>query len=132
MGVRGVMVATVIVIVMVMVMVMLMGDGNTIRLAGPCAFPFTQRAAFGQPFHVVVVALLDSADILLKAQHLSPVLAQGAVHGGIASENLLHPLFERVHHQWVLPEVAGGEKVHLGVVRCHPIGVLADAAHQNP
>ena len=63
MGVRGVMVAT--------VMVVMMGDGNTIRLAGPCAFPFTQRAAFGQPFHVVVVALLDSADILLKAQHLS-------------------------------------------------------------
>ena len=128
MGVRGVMVM----VATVIVMVVLMGDGNTIRLAGPCALPFTQRAALGQPFHVVVVALLNSADVLLKAQHLGPVLAQGAVHGGIASENLLHPLFERVHHQWVLPEIAGGEKVHLGVVRCHPLGVLADAAHQNP
>ena len=128
MGVGGVMV---VLLASVIVMVVLMGDGNTIRLAGPCALPLAQRAALGQPLNVVVVAFLSAANVLFEAQHLSPVLAQGAVHGGVASQNVLHPLLERVHHQRVLAEVAGGEKVNLGVVRRHAIGVLTDAAHQN-
>ena len=129
MGVGGVMV---VLLASVIVMVVLMGDGNTIRLAGPCALPFAQRAALSQPLNVVVVAFLGAAHVLFEAQHLSSVLAQGAVHGGVASQDVLHPLLERVHHQWMLPEVAGGEKGHLGMVSCHPLGVLADAAHQNP
>ena len=132
MGVGGVMVVLLAsVIVVVVVVVVLMGDGSTIRLAGPCALPFAERAAFRQPLNVVVVAFLGAAHVLFEAQHLSPVLAQGAVHGGVASQNVLHPLLESVHHQRVLAEVAGREKVNLGVVRRHAVGVLTDAAHQN-
>ena len=109
----------------------LMGDGNTIRLAGPRAFPLAERAALRQPLHVVMVAFLSSANVLLEAQHLGPVFAEGAIHGGVAPEHLLHPLLEGVHHQRVLPEIAGGEEVNLGMIRRHPLGVLTDAAHQN-
>ena len=125
-GVGGVMVMLTSVIVMV-----LMGDGNTIRLAGPRAFPLAERAALRQPLHVVMVAFLSSANVLLEAQHLGPVFAEGAIHGCVAPEHLLHPLLESVHHQRVLPQIAGGEDVNLGMIRRHPLGVLTDAAHQN-
>ena len=97
MGVGGV----VVMLTSVIVMMVLMGDGNTIRLAGPCAFPFAERAALRQPLHVVVVAFLCSAYVLLEAQDLGPVFAEGAIHGGVAAEHLLHPLLEGVHHQRV-------------------------------
>ena len=113
------------------IVMVLMGDGNTIRLAGPRAFPLAERAALRQPLHVVMVAFLSSANVLLEAQHLGPVFAEGAIHGGVAPEHLLHPLLECVHHQRVLPEIAGGEEVNLGMIRRHPLGVLTDAAHQN-
>ena len=116
------MVVTVFVVVTVC---MCVGDWDAIRLAGAGAFPLAERAALRQPLHVVMVAFLSSANVLLEAQHLGPVFAQGTVHGGVASQDVLHPLLERVHHQWMLPEVAGGEKGHLGMVRCHPLGVLA-------
>ena len=127
MGVGGV----VVMLTSVIVMMVLMGDGNTIRLAGPRAFPLAERAALRQPLHVVMVAFLGSANVLLEAQHLGPVFAEGAIHGGVAAQHLLHPFLEGVHHQRVLPEIAGGEEVNLGMIRRHPLGVLTDAAHQN-
>ena len=78
-----------------------------------------------------MVAFLSSANVLLEAQHLGPVFAEGAIHGGVAAQHLLHPFLEGVHHQRVLPEIAGGEEVNLGMIRRHPLGVLTDAAHQN-
>ena len=72
MGVGGVMV---VLLASVIVMVVLMGDGNTIRLAGPCALPLAQRAAFRQSLNVVVVAFLGAAHVLFESQHLGPVFA---------------------------------------------------------
>ena len=60
---------------MVMAMAGTERQRHAIGLAGPRALPFTQVAAFDQALHVVVVALLGQAHLLLEAQHLSPVLA---------------------------------------------------------
>ena len=61
-----------------------MGMSNPIRLAGAGAFPFAEGAALSQSFDMVVVTLLDPADVLFKAQHLCSVLAERTVHGGVA------------------------------------------------
>ena len=130
-GVRG-MVMLVIRFTMGMAVFMAMSSRrDSIGLAGPRAFPLAERAALRQPLHVVMVAFLSSANVLLEAQHLGPVFAEGAIHGGVAPEHLLHSLLEGVHHQRVLPEIAGGEEVNLGMICRHPLGVLTDAAHQN-
>ena len=76
---------------------------DTIGLASPRAFPLAERAALGQSLHVMVVTLLGPSHILFKAQHLGSVLAEGAIHCGISTEHLVHPLSEGVHHHWVLP-----------------------------
>ena len=62
-------------VVLASVMVMFMGDRITIRLAGPCALPYAERAALRKSFHVVVVTFLRAAHVLFKAQHLGPVFA---------------------------------------------------------
>ena len=61
--------------VVVPVMVRTEGDGDAIGLTGPRAFPFAKITAVRQPFHVVVMALLGQAHLILKTKHLSSVLA---------------------------------------------------------
>ena len=101
-GVRG-MVMLVIRFTMGMAVFMAMSPRrDSIGLAGPRAFPLAERAAFSQSLHVVVVTLLGPSHILFKAQHLGSVLAEGAIHCGISTEHLVHPLSERVHHHRVL------------------------------
>ena len=75
---------------------------DTIGLAGPCAFQLAERAAFSQSLDVMVVTFLGPSYILFKAQHLGSVLAEGAIHCGISTEHLVHPLSECVHHHRVL------------------------------
>ena len=77
-------------------------DRNAIRLAGAGAFALTQGAALCEPLHVMVMTFLSPPDVLLKAEHLGAVLAERAVHGRIASKNLVHPFAERIHHEWVV------------------------------
>ena len=98
-GVRG-MVMPVPLLVPVIMAVILKRD--TIGLAGPRAFQLAERAALGQSLHVMVVTLLGPSHILFKAQHLGSVLAEGAIHCGISTEHLVHPLSECVHHHRVL------------------------------
>ena len=98
-GVGG-MVMPVLMLVFVLMAVSLKRD--TIGLASPRAFPLAERAALGQSLHVMVVTLLGPSHILFKAQHLGSVLAEGAIHCGISTEHLVHPLSERVHHHRVL------------------------------
>ena len=101
-GVRG-MVMLVIRFNMGMAVFMAMSPRrDSIGLAGPCAFQLAERAAFSQSLQVVVVTLLGPSHILFKAQHLGSVLAEGAIHGGVSSQHLLHPLSECVHHHRVL------------------------------
>jgi hypothetical protein len=75
---------------------------DSIRLASACAFEFAERAALSQSLDVMVVTFLGPSYILFKAQHLSSVLAEGAIHCGVSTEHLLHPLSECVHHHRVL------------------------------
>ena len=117
---------------MVVPVSMRVGDRHAIRLAGAGAFALAERAALRQSLHVVVVALLDPTDVLFKAEHLCSVLAERAVHGGVASQYLGDSLFERVHHQVVVAEIARREKLHRGMIGSHQFSVLADSAHQNP
>ena len=98
-GVGG-MVMPVLMLMLVLMAVSLKRD--TIGLASPRAFPLAERAALGQSLHVMVVTLLGPTHILFKAQHLGSVLAEGAIHCGISTEHLVHPLSERVHHHRVL------------------------------
>ena len=54
----------------------LMEGGNSFRLAGACAFEFTEGAAFRQTFHMVMMTFLNASDVLLETQHLGSVFAQ--------------------------------------------------------
>ena len=98
MGIRGVMV----VMAVLRPVAVVMGNRDAVGLASPCAFPFAERAAFRDSFHVVVVAFLRASNVLFEAQHLGSVLAERAVHGSVASQHFLDPLFEGVHHQCCL------------------------------
>ena len=104
MGVRGVVMA---------VGLSLMGMGlvernrDPVRLAGAGALPFTQSAAFHQTLHVVMVALLHPPNVLLETEHLGSVFAEGAVHGRIPSQDVIHTLAKRVQHQGMIPEISG-------------------------
>ena len=128
MGVR--MVMSVIMVVM-MVVGASKRDWDSVRLAGAGALPFAEGAALRQSLHVVMVTLLNPTDVLFKAQHLCSVLAERAVHGGVTSENIVHPLAEGLQHQGVVTQIPGGDEVDPRVVLGHPFGVLTDAAHQD-
>ena len=104
---------------------------NSVGLAGPGAFPLAQVTALGEPFHVVVVAVLGGSHLSLEAEHLGAVLAEGAVHGGVAPHHLLNPFHKRVEHAGVIAQIGGLEKFDLRVIGRHPIGVLQDPAHQH-
>ena len=69
---------------------------------------------------------------LLKPQHLSSVLAKGAVHRRFPTQHLLHPLHKGVEDVLVIPQVGGMEKFQLGMILSDPFGVLTNAAHQHP
>ena len=81
------------------------GQGNAIGLAGAGALPLTEIAAIGEALNVVVVAVLGSPHFRFKAEHLGPVLTQGAVHLGVAPHHLGHPLNEGAQHQGVVSQV---------------------------
>ena len=116
---------------MVVTVRMGVSDRGSIRLAGAGAFPFAEGAALRQSLHVVMVTLLNPTDVLFKAQHLCSVLAERAVHGGVTSENIVHPRAEGLQHQGVVTQLPGGDEVDPRVVLGHPFGVLTDAAHQD-
>lgn len=80
----------------------------------------------------MVVTLLGASHIVFKAQHLGSVLAEGAIHGGVSSQHFVHPLPERIHHQGMLAEIAGGEELHIGMVHRHQVCVLTDSTDENP
>ena len=81
---------------------------------------------------MVVVAVLGSPHFPFKAEHLGPVLTQGAVHLGVAPHHLGHPLDEGAQHQGVVSQVGSLQELHLRVVCRHPLGVLPDPAYQHP
>ena len=95
-------VAVVVVMAVDVVMAVAWRDRNAIWLAGARAFAVTQGAALCEPLHVMVMTFLSPSNVLLKAEHLGAVFAERAVHGRIASENLVHPLAEGVHHKRVV------------------------------
>ena len=130
-GVRG-MVMPVALLVPVPVIMGVILKRSTIGLAGPRAFQLAERAALSQSLDVMVVTFLGPPYILFKAQHLSSVLAEGAIHGGVSTEHLVHPLSECVHHHRVLAQVAGGEELHIEMVGRHQVGVLTDSTHEHP
>ena len=84
-----------------------MAGGHAVGLAGASALQFTEGAAFGQAFHVVMMAFLHASDVLFEPEHLGSVLAQGTVHRGIASQHVLNPFAEGVHHQRMVSQVSG-------------------------
>ncbi len=105
---------------------------HAVGLAGPGALALAEGAALGQPFHVMVVAVLRRAHFGFESQHLRPVLAERAVHLGVTPHHLSHPLLEGVDHPGVIPQVGHRQEAHLGMVGRHPLGVLPDPAHQHP
>ena len=94
---------TVLVGMVVMVVVVAQGNRDAIGLTGTGALELAEGAALDQALDVVVVALLGSPDLGLKAQDLSAVLAERAVHLGLAAHDLLNPLLKGVDHQGVIP-----------------------------
>ena len=101
-GIGGVVMLVIRLTVLMAVCMAMSPRRDTIGLAGSCAFQLAERAAFSQSLDVMVVTFLGPSYILFKAQHLSSVLAEGAIHCGISTEHLVHPLSEGVHHHRVL------------------------------
>ena len=128
-------VAVVVAVVGFVVVVMAVAAGrrerHTIALAGPRALALAQGAALHQTLHVVMVAVLGAAHLHFKAEHLGPVLAEGAIHGGVAPQHVLHPFPEGGQHLGMVPQVAGMEEGDLGMVGRHPLAVLHNPAHQH-
>ena len=86
--VRVIMLVVVIVVVVVVALAMAWAtqrQGDTIGLAGARALPLTEGAALHQPFHVVMVAVLGGAHLLLETEHLGAVLAEGTIHVGVTA-----------------------------------------------
>ena len=105
---RMVMVAPIAMAVIVMAVIVgpvIVVSRDHIDLADPGALPLAERAAFRQPLHVVMVALLGPAHVLFKAEHLSPVLAKRTIHCGVAAQHLLNPFSERVDHLRVIAQI---------------------------
>ena len=81
--------------------------------------------------HVVVVAFLGQADLVLEAQNLLSVLAELAVHQVLAGQDFLDPFGEIVEHGRVVAQVRRLDEVDLRMTGRHHVGVMIDAFHQN-
>ena len=71
---------------------------HAIGLAGTGALALTEVTAVGEPFNVVMVAVLGRPNLSLKAQHLGSVFAERAIHVGVTAHHLRHPLHKGVQH----------------------------------
>ena len=80
---------------------------------------------------MVMVAVLRRSHLLLKTEHLGAVLAQSAIHVGVAAQHLRHPLLEGVQHQGVITQIGGLDELHRWMIARHQLGVLTDAADQH-
>ena len=81
---------------MVMMMTVAHRNWDAIGLTNPRAFLFTEGTGFRKALNVVMVTGLVKSHFLLKAQHLSPVFAEGAIHCSLSAHHLLNPLQEGV------------------------------------
>ena len=102
-GVGGMVVSRLMAVVMTVLVVMVMAmaahrNRHAIGLAGPGALPLAEVAPVGEALHMVVMAVLGGPNFGLKPQHLGPVFAEGAVHVGVATHHLRHPLHKGVEH----------------------------------
>ena len=91
-----------------------------------------RRLAVGaDPFHVMVVAFLHRAHFGLEAQHLGAVLAELAVHGDVAGDDLFEALDECVDHRRMIVEIGCLDEFDFGMARRHRIGGIIDAVDEN-
>ena len=84
------------VVMMVVMMTVAHRNWDAIGLTDPRAFLFTESTGFRKALNVVMVTGLVKSHFLLKAQHLSPVFAEGAIHCSLSAHHLLNPLQEGV------------------------------------
>ena len=132
MGIHRMVVTMVMVMpTVVMVPVMVHRDRDAIGLTRSRALQLAEHAAFGQTLHMVVMTLLSTSDVLLKAKHLSPVFAQRTIHGCIPANDLVNPLSERLHHLGVITQIASGQEFNGGVILGDAFGVLANPTDQH-
>ena len=92
---------------MLVAVLVVMGGSHAVGLAGTGALQFTESAALGQAFNMVMVAFLNASDVLFEPQHLGSVLAQGAVHRGVTSQHVLNAFPEGIDHQRMVSQVSG-------------------------
>src|SRR6185503_10044711 len=98
---RMIMIMVMVMAVMVIVMMRMI---VVMPMVMPVVMPVRRPGA--DAFHVMVVALLDPADLGLVADRLLAVFAHLAVHRVVAGEDLAHPLGEGVQHQGMVVEIA--------------------------
>ena len=103
-------IAMAVIVIAVIVMAVIVGPVIVVSrdhfdLADTGALSLAERAAFRQPLHVVMVALLGPAHVLFKAEDLSPVFAKRTIHRGVAAQHLLNPFSEGVDHLRVIAQI---------------------------
>src|SRR6185436_3490811 len=118
----------IMVMVMAVMVIVMMRMIVVMPMVMPVVMPVRRPGA--DAFHVMVVALLDPADLGLVADRLLAVFAHLAVHRVVAGEDLAHPLGEGVEHQGMVVEIARLEELDLRMARRHLVGDVVDPLHQ--
>src|SRR5690348_12727141 len=80
---------------------------------------------------VMVVAGLRRAGVVLVADDLGAVLAELAVHAGLAIDDLADTVGKAVEHKSVVAQIGRVEDLDLGMLGGDAVGGGVDALHQD-
>ena len=105
MGIGVVSVSMLVRMIMAVLMPSTQRDRDAVGLTRTCALVFAELTSIGEALNVVVVTFLCQANLSLEAKNLSPVLAERAIHGRLATQHFLHPFHKGVEHKRVISEI---------------------------
>ena len=114
-----------------MVMVVSVRVGMRVRVPMLMSMPMPMQPC-ADAFHVMMMAHLRLAHLMLEGRKLRAILAQGAVHGRIAGKNAARPLDEGLHHQRMIVQIGRLDDLDIRMGPCRFVRRGIDALHQNP
>ena len=95
-------VIVVMAVTMAVIVTMVMSVIMTVAMAMTVVMMMTRivrRIACADAFNMMVVAFLNHAHFIFKAQHLLTILTVHAVHDIVARQALCHPIGKGIDHQ---------------------------------
>ena len=89
--------AVIVTMIMVVIMTMAMAMTVVMMMTG-----IVRRIACANAFDMMMVAFLNHAYFIFKAQHLLTILTVHAVHDIVARQALCHPIGKGIDHQGMI------------------------------